>query len=67
MKKVEEILARQLKNYADKDLAIKKLEADYSKSNQRYDELRNKMDTAISHTINSKTRQYEELVVDMNR
>ena len=67
MKKVEEILTRQLKNYADKDLAIKKLEVDYTKSNQLYDELRNKMDTAMSHTINSKTRHYEELVVDMNR
>lgn len=62
LKEVEQILTKHLNSYSDKDLNILRLEEDLTKISKRYDEMKAKMEEAINNTVNSKTRQYEQLV-----
>lgn len=66
VKNAEEVLARQIKNWADKDLTIRSLQSELSKISTRYDEMKTKLESAIETKVSAKTRQLHQLVKDLS-
>lgn len=66
MKRVEEILSRQLKNYGEKDIQAKHLEIELNRVQQSHQDILSKLESNIRTGVAGKTRQYEVLVKELS-
>lgn len=65
LKEAEKILTEHVNTYSNKDMAAREFENDLNKISVKYEELKNKFENTINATVNSKTRQYEQLIKDL--
>lgn len=65
LQSVEQILSKQLQTYSEKEATIRSLETRFTSLSQKYDEVKNRTEAAITSTVTSKTIQYEHLVRDL--